>query len=179
MTLNGTRNFELLTTYVVNILSANLDPGFAVNIYREYYPTMDENNVPALNVLLKSVDEIRRDSNTTVNECVVSVIGYSKCNAQGNANSLKSKTDLLKMIGQVNNIFSKRSSYSMVPDNLIQNIQVTNGLFSTPEDYNANQMMLGQQELIITLAESNDDVFADFLTSTDTVINGNIQIVLE
>lgn len=166
--LNGTRNFELLTTYVVGVLSANLNVGFPVSIYREYYPTMDENNLPALNVLLKSVDEIRRDSNTTVNQCVVSVIGYSKCSGDGVGNSLKSKTDLLKLMGQVNNIFSKRSSYSMVPNNLIQNIKVENGVFSTPQDYNANQMMLGQQELIITLTESNDDVFSDFLDEVYT-----------
>lgn len=177
MTLNGTRNFELITQYVAILLQNNLSPGFPVTIYKEYYPTMDENNVPALNILLKSVDETRRDSNTTVNECVVAIIGYAKCNEQGALNSLKSKTDLLKLMGQINNIFSKRSSYEIVPNNVIQNIRLSGLIFSNPADFNANQMIISQQELNITLTETNDDVFSNFLTTTNTTINEDINVI--
>lgn len=174
--LNGERNFEKLTLFVSQLLQQNLNLSFNVSLYREHYGTIEDVNLPAVNIFLKEVDPLRYDANTSVNNCVVSIVVYTKSEDKGVENSLNGKTQGLKIIGQINNIFSKRVSYGGLTGHAIQQMQAGSVRFSTPADLKESRDIIGEQQLLITVNETNDEKFSEILQQTHTQLNGDLDI---
>ena len=174
--LNGERNFEKLTLFVSQLLQQNLNLSFNVSLYREHYGTIEDVNLPAVNIFLKEVDPLRYDANTSVNNCVVSIVVYTKSENKGVENSLNGKTQGLKIIGQINNIFSKRVAYGGITGHAIQQMQAGSVRFSTPADLKESRDIIGEQQILITVNETNDEKFSEILQQTHTQLNGNLDI---
>lgn len=173
--LNGERNFEKLVTYTALLLQQNMNYT-GLNIYKEYYGVITPVNLPAINIFLKSVDPVRYDANTSVNDCVVSIVVYTDADDSGSGNSAKAKTENLKIIGQINNIFSKRVAYSMLTGHAIQQMRAGSVRFSTPADLKTDVMVLGEQQISITVNETNDEIFTQILQETHSQLNGDLDI---
>lgn len=176
--LNGDRNFSKLVDNCATVLANNMSiPGMTLKIFKEVYHAIAEVDMPCINIFLKDVNPVRFDANTSVNECTVAFIVYDSTNDKGTGNSAESKKNVIKIIGQINNIFSKRITYGILSGNVVQSIQPSGIVFSTPEDFNSSQIILGQQEVKFIVTEENDEKYTEKLQQTNTGVNGNIIIV--
>lgn len=169
---NGTRNFERLSEFTAKTIVSKLTT--AVPVYEEFYGDFDISLFPLINVVLQNVENIHRDQEMTVNRCTVNVIVYGDSIENGNSNTRESKKKVMKIIGEIDNIFSKPLAYrNSYIKQVIGNVQTAPIRFGNKEVYNATGAIFSVMDISFDITEQNPDVFEELCLEMGTTVKIN------
>ena len=164
MIVNNTpRNYEYLTSYL-EVLIAQYVTGFGLNIYSEMYDDIDLSKTPYINIILNSINHVRRTQIDSSNECRVEIIVVSDEIHKGVKNSSKSKRRTLAILGRIENLLNKVLAYELSYSNkIIGEVTVESIGFSSKSVYNASGVVAGAIDVRFLIHEDNENAFVDRL----------------
>ena len=161
---NVPRNYEFLTSYL-EVMIAQYVQGHSLEIYSEMYDDIDLSKTPYVNIILNSINHVRRNQIDSSNECKVEIIVVSDELHEGQKNSKYSKRRTLHILGHIENLLNKILSYELeYKEKVIGEVTVNSIGFSSKSVYNASGVVAGAIEATFLIHEDNENAFEDRLT---------------